>query len=180
MSGPVKTLEAAAARFANVLLVAAAGAALTMTALVVLASVMRYVVGSPFHFTEELVALLYAAMMFLTIPLCTIKNQHIGMTVVVQRLGAPGKRILRLLSCMVTLIFAVCFIVESYKFTAFGRELGSRTEQVDFLLWPWMAIMPATMAFVAVIVAIQTVQAWTAIRRGEAPVVSTEPERDPF
>ena len=43
-------------------------AALLLTGLVVLSSIMRYLLGSPFHFTEELVGLLFMAMVFLTVP----------------------------------------------------------------------------------------------------------------
>lgn len=176
------SIEALFTRLARGLLTLAAAAALAMTALVVLASVMRYVVGAPFRFTEELVALLYAAMMFLTIPLCTLQNKHIGMSLGVEMAGAGGRRILRLLASLVTLAFTICFVVESWKFSAFARELGSRSEQVDFLLWPWMALMPAMMLFVAVIVAMQALQACVAIRRGtdDEPVPAPDIQGDPL
>lgn len=173
-------LERSFGRLGRALLVLAAVAALTMTALVVLASIMRYLLGTPFRFTEELVALLYAAMMFLTIPLCTLRNEHIGMMLVVERSRPAARRVLRLLACLVTMAFAVWFGIESWKFAAFGRELGSRTEQVDFLLWPWMALMPATMALVALIVLLQTIRAIIAIRDGTDLAPRTEPEKDPF
>ncbi len=173
-------LESALGRLGRALLVLAAFAVLGMTALVVLASIMRYLLGAPFRFTEELVALLYAAMMFLTIPLCTLRNDHIGMMLVVERSGQAGRRVLRLLACLVTITFCVWFTIEAWKFAAFGRELGSRSEQVDILLWPWMALMPATMALVALIVLLQTIRAFVALRTGTDGEPRTEPEKDPF
>jgi TRAP-type C4-dicarboxylate transport system permease small subunit len=176
----MKPLEAMLSGIARALLAMAAVSALSMTGLVVLASVMRYIVGSPFRFTEELVALLYAAMMFLTVPLCTLRNQHISVTLVLDKVGAGGRRLFRLLACLVTLAFVAWFIVESYKFAAFARDIGARSEQVDILLWPWMALMPATMALVAVIVAVQTVQAWIAVRRRGGPIEPSEIQGDPL
>lgn len=142
-------------RVAKLALGAAAGASLLMTALVVLASVMRYVFGAPFRFTEELVALLYSAILFLTMPLCTLRNQHIGMPLVVDRVRPVARRGLRMLASLVTLAFALWFSIEAIRFAAFSREIGARSEQVDLLLWPWMAVMPASMIFVAIIVVAQ-------------------------
>jgi TRAP-type C4-dicarboxylate transport system permease small subunit len=180
MSGQLKWLEAGLTRLSRALLVLGAASVLVMTALVVLASIMRYAVGSPFRFTEELVALLYAAMMFLTIPLCTIKNQHIGMNLVVEMAGPGARRILRLLACLVTLAFTIWFIVESWKFSAFAQSLGSRTEQVDLLLWPWMALMPGSMLVVALFVSVQTVQASLAVGCGSDLAQTDEIAKDPF
>jgi TRAP-type C4-dicarboxylate transport system permease small subunit len=162
-------------RLARAMLLTAAAAALAMTALVVLASIMRYVVGAPFRFTEELVALLYASMMFLSIPLCTFRRQHISVPLIVEMVGPRARRVLALLASVVTLVFAVWFVIESWKFAAFARELGSRSEQVDFLLWPWMMLMPGAMAVVAVIVTVQLFAAGSSLFTGEEAATAAAP-----
>lgn len=155
-------LEAALARVSRALLGGAALAVLAMTALVALSVVMRYVVGSPFAFTEEIVALLYLAMVFLTIPIGTIRREHITVSVCVERAGPRLRWLLGLAAALTMIMFAAWFVYETYAFTAFSRKIEARSDHVRILLWPWMAIMPATMALVGVIAAIR---GWESFRR---------------
>lgn len=142
-------------------------ALLAMTALVVIASVMRYFVGKPFDFTEELVALLYMSMVFLAIPLVTLKQSHICVSVMPQRLQVALGGLLRAGSAVVMLAFCTWFTIEAYGYVEHSRRLHSRSEQVDFLLWPWMAVIPVTMGFVAIIVVLH-------VLRGSPPPASEE------
>ena len=144
-------LEAALSSVSRLLLGAAAVAVLTMTALVALSAFMRYFVGSPFAFTEELVALLYLAMVFFTIPIGTLRREHIVVSVCVERTAPKTQRVLAVLAAIITVAFAVWFVYETYAFAAFSRTLEARSDHVGILLWPWMAIMPATMTLVGVI-----------------------------
>ena len=164
-------LEAALAFVSRVLLGGAALAVLAMTALVSLSVLMRYVIGSPFAFTEELVALLYLAMVFCTIPIGTIRGEHIVVTVCVERAGPRVRRLLAMLATLVMLVFAAWFVAETWAFAEFSRKLGARSDHVGILLWPWMAIMPATMAIVGVIA---LVRGWQSFRdhRPDSPSVT--------
>lgn len=148
-------LETALALASRMLLGGAGLAVLAMTALVGLSVVMRYVVGSPFAFTEELVALLYLAMVFFTIPIGTLRREHIVVTVCVERAGPRLQRVLALLAALVTVVFAGWFVVETWSFAVFSRKLEARSDHVGILLWPWMMVMPATMALVGVIAALR-------------------------
>ena len=154
-------IEGALGRVSRALLGGAALAVLAMTALVSLSVVMRYVVGSPFAFTEELVALLYLAMVFFTIPISTIRGEHIVVTVCVERAGPRMQRLLALLAAVVMVVFAAWFMVETWAFAAFSRKLEARSDHAGLLLWPWMAIMPATMALVG---AIAILRGWQSLR----------------
>ena len=162
--------EAFLAAISRALLAGAGILVLAMTGLVVLASFMRYFVGSPFAFTEELVALMFLAMVFLTIPISTVRREHIVVTVCVERAAPWLQRALALVATLVMLVFAIWFVFESYQSAAFSRKIGARTEQVDLLVWPWMGIMPAIMAFVGVIVTLQAWQAVGDLRRGGGPL----------
>ena len=154
----VATLLAALSRL---LLVGAAGLVLAMTGFVALSAIMRYFVGSPFGFTEELVALMFLAMVFFTIPISTVRREHIVVTVCVERVRPPLKRVLALVAALVMVAFSVWFVIESWSTMAFSAKIGARTDQVRLLLWPWMAIMPAIMALVAFVALLQL---WQAIR----------------
>ena len=162
-------LEAALALFSRALLGGAALALLTMTALVSLSVVMRYFVGSPFAFTEELVALLYLAMVFFTIPIGSLRREHIVVTVCVERAGPRLQWLLGLAAAIVMIVFAVWFVYETYLFAVFSRKLEARSDHVGILLWPWMTIMPATISLVGVIAVLR---GWQSLRNPCAGIES--------
>ena len=153
------TVERVFAAVSRVLLYLAAVAMLLMTALVVVASAMRYLVGKPFAFTEELVALLYMTMVFLSIPIATVKRQHISVTLLSERALALLHRPFRLFAAVVMLVFNAWFSVIAFDFTAVSYGLNAKSEQVDILLWPWMALVPLSMGFVSVISLLHLLQA---------------------
>jgi len=53
-----------------------------MTIFVSLSAIMRYVIGKPFGFTEELVGLLFAALVCLALPYVTARRNHIEITLI--------------------------------------------------------------------------------------------------
>lgn len=150
----MNALERLFDRAARVMLWAGTLSLLVMTGLVVIASFMRYFVGRPFAFTEELVALLYMSMVFLGIPLVTVHGSHIAVSVMPQRLTRALGGPLRVGSALVMIVFCAWFTVEAYNFVEYSQRLHSKSEQVELLLWPWMAVIPVTMAFVTIIAAI--------------------------
>jgi TRAP-type C4-dicarboxylate transport system permease small subunit len=157
----VTRLDAAFEAVCRAMLRGAAIAVVAMTVLVALSVVMRYALGSPFAFTEELVALLYLAMVFLTIPMGTLRREHITVSVAVDRAGPAVRRLLAVLAALVMVVFAAWFTMETWAFAAFSRWLEARSDHVGILLWPWMAIMPAVMILSG---AISLVHAWRALR----------------
>jgi TRAP-type C4-dicarboxylate transport system permease small subunit len=144
-------LERLVSRLATAMLYAGAAALLVLTALVVIASFMRYFIGKPFAFTEELVALLYMAMVFLAIPLVTVKGTHITVSVMPEAVRRRIGPALRVGGVLVMIVFCAWFTVEAFNFVQRSRGLASRSEQFGLLLWPWMAVIPVTMALVTVI-----------------------------
>jgi len=132
---------------------ASALAVVLIAALVVLASIMRYVVGSPFPFTEEAVGLLFLTMVFGTIPMATLKDQHIAVDLLHSVAGKGVRRLLHLSQLAVLLIFSAWFTWEAIDYARLSFRLGARSEQVAIRLWPWIAIMPVTMATVGAIAA---------------------------
>lgn len=151
----------------RILLYVAAAAMLIMTTLVVVASFMRYLVGRPFAFTEELVALLYMTMVFLSVPISTIRREHISVTLLSERIMSALKHPFRILASLIMIVFNAWFSVIAFEFTAVSYNLGSRSEQVDLLLWPWMAMIPISMGFVTIISILHLWQAGHAARTGE-------------
>ncbi len=156
---------------ARAMLYMATAALLLLTFLVVLSSLMRYVYGAPFSFTEELVALLYMTSIFLAVPLATAERVHVAIAVLPKKLMHLLRYPLRLLACLIMIAFCVWFTIVAYEFTAQSYSFHSRSEQAEILLWPWMAIMPVSMAFVVLISILHLVQ-------GIDPSAETAPSPD--
>jgi TRAP-type C4-dicarboxylate transport system permease small subunit len=136
----------------------ATAAAMLLTAFIVLSSVVRYLLGAPFRFTEELVGLFFITMCFLAIPLGLLERRHVTITVFTQLLGRRGRLVCEMLATIIVVAFATVFVIESYKFTALSFRLGARSEVGNLLLYPWMALMPLTMALVVLVVIAQLVK----------------------
>lgn len=169
----MKTIERFFAALGGVMLHASAIALLVMSSLVVIASFMRYLVGRPFDFTEELVALLYMSMVFLAIPLVTVQQSHVNVSVLPQRLTRALATPLRIGAGLIMIAFCTWFTLEAYEFVEQSRRFNSKTEQVEILLWPWMAVIPVTMALVTIIALFHLV-------RGDTPPEAAPGESVPL
>ncbi len=89
-------------RGANLLAQVTACLAVVMSGFVALSAIMRYLAGSPFSFTEELVGLLFTAMIFAGIPVCTLRHSHISVTIVPDLMPEWGRRLVDRLAHVVT------------------------------------------------------------------------------
>jgi TRAP-type C4-dicarboxylate transport system permease small subunit len=67
--------------------------------------------------------------------------------------------VLRVGAALVIIAFCAWFTYEAFGWMDQSRRLHSKSEQADFLLWPWMAVIPVTMAFVTVIAVFRLLRA---------------------
>ena len=112
-----------------------------MACFVVLSSVMRYAVGSPFHFTEELVGLLFCSMVFLVLPGVQFRNQHIKVDLLTDRFGPRVTKLQRLSASGLTIVFGIAFGWKAYDYLAYVYERGAVTYIGDIPLFPWVAVI---------------------------------------
>ena len=114
-------------------------------------AIMRYVIGAPFRFTEELVGLLFVATVFLTLPLCFVLNRNICMSLIIDRLPASVRRITEFFGFLACLAFVWLFGAASLEFALQSLNLESRSDMSELLLWPWMLVMPISVTCVGLI-----------------------------
>ncbi len=140
-------------------LAALAGAAIAVMTLVVVASVvMRYIVGAPFRFTEELGGLLLAAALFAALPYAIAANLNIRVTLVSERLSGVAARIAWVIGQAVLVAFCAVFAYEAWQITDLTLRLSLRSEQARLPLGPWLVLMTASVA------AGGAIAAWQALR----------------
>lgn len=113
-----------------------------MTMLVFVSTLLRYVVGKPIYFSNELAGLLFFSLTFLTIPHVLNIGRHIRIDLVVRPLPAPMQRVASGFASFVLIAFSSIFIYESWDFLKFSMMINARSDISGILLWPWMALMP--------------------------------------
>jgi len=144
-------LDAAVLLAARALAAGAAGAIAAIAALTVAAVVMRYVLGTPFRFSEELCGLLLAMSAFLAMPLTVAADLNIRVTVLTDRLAPAAQRVAFLVGQAVLVAFGLVFLVEAWRLAEFTVMLGLRSEQARLPLGPWMIAMTAAVALTTVL-----------------------------
>lgn len=142
-----------------------AAAVAAIFALVLAAVVMRYLVGAPFRFTEELSGLLLAATVFLTLPYTVAAHENIRVTLLADRLSGAPRRVLWVLGQLVLVAFGAVFTFEAWTVTSFTIGLGLKTEVSRLPLWPFLVAMTGAFALAAAI------GAWQALRPPPPPAV---------
>lgn len=125
-------------------------ASILLTGFVCLSVFMRYFVRTPFPFSEELVALLFLATVFMSFPFATVFDRHIRISIFTDLFKAPGRRLGAILNHAVIVAFTVWFGLLSIDYTSFSYQLDVKAEISGWTLWPWMAIMPAAFGVTAV------------------------------
>jgi len=133
------------------LMLLATAAAVLLCAFVFLSSVMRYFVGAPFRFSDELVGLLFLTSSFLAMPKVLQANQHIRITLLVDRYPVALQRAVAVAAHLALLAFCGVFAWLSWQFAEFSYRLDSHSDVGRIWLFPWMLIMPASAALLFLI-----------------------------
>jgi TRAP-type C4-dicarboxylate transport system permease small subunit len=134
----------------RVMVYAATAAGALLCAFVALAAFMRYFVSAPFAFTEELVGLLFSAMVFLALPYCTYAGRHIRVTLLTDHLPPAWRAGSAVASTMLTILVCAAFGWIAFDFAATSYALGARSDFARLPLWPWMAMMPLACLVMAI------------------------------
>ena len=125
-------------------LAAVAGAAIIL--LIGASVTMRYFAFAPFRFTEELVGLLMTAAFFLALPLATLRAEHVRVLLFVSMLPDRAARAVRALAALFGGAFCLWFLVLCIPWLEFAIDRNIKTEVGRLLMYPWMALLPLSMA----------------------------------
>ncbi|WP_432697276.1 TRAP transporter small permease [Marinobacterium sp. YM272] len=137
-----KTLD----RVAHALFFIGVCAGILMALMILSSALLRYLAGAPLSFSDELAGLLFVTLAFTTFPEVMLRSEHIKLSVLTDRFGPVLQRVCRFAAGIIFITFSVVFIYESWNFADFSRQINSRTDVSGLLLWPWMALMPASLA----------------------------------
>jgi len=111
---------------------------------------MRYVVGRPFDFTEELSGLLMTLAVFTLLPATVLKEVHIRVTVLSGMAHGALKRSLFIMGQLILLTFCALFVREAWAISEFTYNLNLKSEQSRLPLAPFLMLATAGMGLAGV------------------------------
>jgi TRAP-type transport system small permease protein len=122
-----------------------------IVAIIVTGVVMRRFFNTPLHITEDVVGLMLSAVLFLGLPLVTLRSQHVRVSIVADALEVRFGTALRIAAMLVGVTFFGWILFESIPWFEFAWKRGLKTETARLLLYPWMAVLPLSVGLTFVI-----------------------------
>jgi TRAP-type C4-dicarboxylate transport system permease small subunit len=138
----LRALNKALGLLSRVMIVLSTAAGVLMAGVIVASSAMRYLAGAPLAYQEELVGLLFVALVFLALPHCALKDENICVTLARELLPLRAQRIAEFIGDLCVVVFAAVFGLLAWDFTKVSFEVGARSEVANLTLFPWMILMP--------------------------------------
>jgi TRAP-type C4-dicarboxylate transport system permease small subunit len=111
---------------------------------IIATSVVMRKLGSPLHITEEVVGLLLSVSLLLALPMVTLKAQHVRVALVANAATGIWKTALNIAALLLSIAFFGWLMIEVVPWFEFAYDRNLKTQTSRLLLYPWMAVMPAT------------------------------------
>ena len=125
----------------------AAGLAVAgMVALLVGSSFGRYVFGRPISITEELGALLFVTLAFLSVTEGFMADRQVRIQVVWRLLPPRIKGWAMVAGHGLSVIGLVIIVWATWDFAYFSYQVNAETYITEIPVWPWMMLIPASLA----------------------------------
>ena len=126
-----------------------------MIALVIYDVFLRYVVGDPSVWANEVSAVLLILVVFATLPHVTIRRDHLGNDMVYLMLGSQGKRVTAGAGYLCGAVFGGVLAYRSFTAMLDAHRYNEGTQNVDFPYWPFYGVMTISAALVVAICILQ-------------------------
>ncbi|APE45487.1 C4-dicarboxylate ABC transporter [Sulfitobacter alexandrii] len=121
--------------------------------LVTTSVIMRRFAGTPLHITEDVVGLLLTAMLFLALPLVTLRAQHVRVSIVADALTPRFGGAVHVAAMLVGIVFFGWIFIKALPWLEFAWKRNLRSETARLLLYPWMAALPLSVGLTWIIFA---------------------------
>ena len=151
------------------------------TLLALLEIVRRYVFGVSFEWQSDAVTFFILSGVFLYFGISQRHGEHLTVTVVLETLDPIGPRArraaeaIRLIASIVSFVFLVLLAAWGVPELADSVRYESRTESLAFPMWPFLAVLIAGFAFMAITLFFQI---YRAIQKLRGVSVLEEPKEE--
>lgn len=120
-----------------------------MVLLLVGSSLRRYVFGKPIPVTEELGALLFVTLAFLSITEGFMADRQVRIQLVWRLLPRRVKGWAMIAGHGLSVFALVLIIRATWEFAFFSYQVGAETYITEILMWPWMMLIPISLGILA-------------------------------
>ena len=124
----------------------------TIVGIIVTSVIMRKFANTPLHITEEVVGLLLSVALFLGLPIVTLRNRHVHVSLLTTYVSGKAKALVQVLGLTVGIVFFGWLIWETIPWFEFAFKRNIKTETTRILLYPWMALMPLSLTLACTII----------------------------
>lgn len=111
-----------------------------MLALMAIDPLMRYIVGSPLFWSNEVSAFLMVVMFFTALGITLAMGKHVRVTVIFSILPRKAQNVLWVIICLAGLFFASFLGYAVTRLALSSLEVGARTYSSEMLVFPWQMI----------------------------------------
>ena len=125
--------------------------------LLIVSSTQRYVFGRPIALTEELGSLLFVIVAFMAASESFLTNRQIRTEVIWQLLPARWRGPAIVAGHLGAAAVLAVFTWQTWRFAYFSFELNSRSHLTDILLWPFMMVIPVSLAILVLAIVARSV-----------------------
>jgi TRAP-type C4-dicarboxylate transport system permease small subunit len=140
--------------------------------------VRRYLFGFSFEWQQDAVTFFILSGVFLYFAISQRHNEHLNVIVLLEVLQASGPRakqaaeIIKLIALVVSFLFMLAVVWWGIPEVEDGIKYDTKTESLEFYLWPFLATLLVGFAFMAVTMAFQI---WFEIQKLRGRSVPDEP-----
>lgn len=120
---------------------AAALLALFIGLFVFVSAAMRYLLGTPLDFSDELVALLFVTSAFLSLPYATRQGINIRLDILVRRLPEPRRKNLLVVTRIATILIFAAFSIAAIEEIALAIEIEEVTDVAEVPVYPFKLVV---------------------------------------
>jgi TRAP-type C4-dicarboxylate transport system permease small subunit len=162
----------------QVLARAAAFLLIGCTLLALVEVVRRYLFGFSFEWQQDAVTFFILSGVFLYFAISQRHNEHLNVIVLLEVLQASGPRakqaaeIIKLIALVLSFLFMLAVVWWGIPEVEDGIKYDTKTESLEFYLWPFLATLLVGFAFMAVTMAFQI---WFEIQKLRGRQVPDEP-----
>jgi TRAP-type C4-dicarboxylate transport system permease small subunit len=155
---------------------------ISCTLLALLEIVRRYVFGVSFDWHADAVTFFTLAAVYLYFCISQRHGEHLSVTVITETLDVIGPRarraaeVVRLIASVFAFVFLVAMAWWGIPEALDSYRYETRTESLAFPMWPFLAVLVAGFAFMAITLVFQIYQAVDNLRNPGATVQPSEEE----
>jgi C4-dicarboxylate transporter DctQ subunit len=111
-----------------------------MILLMTLDPIMRYLLGRPFYWSNEVTTYLMVIMVFNGFCIALVKDKHVRVTLVFDRLPRRLQNMLWILTSVAGLIYVSFVGYALIRLTCSSFSFGVRSATTEMLVYPWQTI----------------------------------------